>query len=125
MPQYQAIVDAANKLLNRDSVDLLAVTLQTPLAGDSALITLARAIGLSLAADQERFLSAWPPSIQTAIQGAVYGALDRPERMPVTFAWAPGADFQATIWEVAGTTASRGGVTILLNSPYPTAPTAT
>ena len=39
--------------------------------------------------------------------------------IPVTFAWAPGYDFELTVWHVPDAPTTRGGITVLIKSRYP------
>jgi hypothetical protein len=42
--------------------------------------------------------------------------------MPITFAWAPGYDYELSVWDVADTADTAGGITVLLRSRYPADP---
>ncbi|HZU72397.1 MAG TPA: hypothetical protein VE990_06455 [Acidimicrobiales bacterium] len=71
--------------------------------------------------DLAEYLDRLPPAIHEAIRAAVQSALTRSPRSPVTFAWAPGYDYELSIWDTpaAGT---PGGITILLRTRYPDDP---
>jgi hypothetical protein len=68
--------------------------------------------------EMAHYLDQLPPAIHEAIRGAVHSALQREPRSPVTFAWAPGYDYELSIWDTpaAGT---PGGVTIFLRTRFP------
>lgn len=66
------------------------------------------------------YLDHWPSGMKEALRALLHHNLQRPpeQRLPVTFAWAPGYDDEMTMWEVADG-ASRGGITVFLRSRYP------
>ncbi len=68
------------------------------------------------------YLEQLPGSIQEAFRSIVYYALSTDPPTPITFAWAPGYDYELTIWYVPDTPPTRGGITLLLKSRYPNDP---
>ena len=52
-------------------------------------------------------------------RAVVSSTLQRNPRLPMTFTWMPGYDYELTISEVAGTPESPGGITVLLRTRYP------
>jgi len=64
------------------------------------------------------YLDRIPEGVHEAIRGAIYSALSRDQRQMVTFAWAPAFDWEVTVWDVGDTKVTRGGMTILVKSPY-------
>ncbi len=75
----------------------------------------------ALELDQEglaAYLDRIPDGVHEAIRGAIYSALERSPRQLVTFAWAPAFDWEVTVWDVGDTKVTRGGMTILVKSPY-------
>jgi hypothetical protein len=122
MPALQTLVGALNQKFSIDELQNLPLDLfepQRPLS--EALDQLGvggRLEGLTA------YLNSLPPALHEAIKASVRSALERNPRSPVTFAWAPGYDFELTIWDVAATPATPGGVTILLKSPYAASPGA-
>ena len=59
------------------------------------------------------------PPMQEAIRAVIFDALGTKPPTPITFAWAPGYDFEVSIWQAPDTRTSRGGITILIKSRYP------
>lgn len=115
MPTAQRMLDMANGMLNRvniDKFDETLVTLEEPISDETYLSQ-----GLTRA--EVDYLRSWPESLKMAIRAALYSAVRRRPRVPVTMAWAPGYDFELTVWEAPGTRESVGEVTILLRSRYP------
>lgn len=65
----------------------------------------------------DEFAGSMPVGMQAAISAAVRSAVDR--GLPVTFAWAPGYDWELALWDVADTEQTHGGMTVLIRSRYP------
>ena len=68
------------------------------------------------------YLQTLPPAISEACRAVIFSALTREPRQPITFAWAPGYDFELQLWDVSDTDQSPGGITLLLKSRYPSDP---
>lgn len=66
-----------------------------------------------------RYLDQLPVGVHEALRALIQSALTRPARQPITFAWAPGYDYELTIWDVSATPETPGGITVLLRSRYP------
>ncbi len=115
MPFMQATVDEANTRFNRSNIK--GVNLAPLEAPGATLAAAVGGVGLAVSAQAQAYLDTWPMGLQRAIVAAVAGAVR--QSLPVTFAWAPAAHFQVSIWEVASTPASTGGMTVFLGSPYP------
>ncbi len=119
MPMMQAMVERANHRFNRENIESMRKE-SASLAPGEDLAAGARALGIAANGREEAFLRAWPPGIREAIRAAVYDALVRPDGpLPVQFTWSPAYDYEVTVWEVAGTAESMGGMTIALKSPVP------
>lgn len=65
------------------------------------------------------YVDGLPASFQEIIRSTIYYALSTNPPTQVTFAWAPGYDFELTAWQAPDTRATRGGITVLLKSRYP------
>lgn len=119
MPMMQAMVERANQRFNRENIEAIQAQ-SASLGAGTDLAAGARALGIAADRREEEFLRSWPGGIKEAIRAAVYDALMRPSGpLPVQFTWAPGYDYEVTVWEVAGTAESMGGMTIALKSPVP------
>jgi hypothetical protein len=57
-----------------------------------------------------------------AERAAVYRNLQREKPYGMTFAWAPGYDYEVTVWESPPTAASPGWITVLIKTRYPSDP---
>jgi len=65
------------------------------------------------------YIQTLPPAISEACRAVIFSALNRSPRQPITFAWAPGYDYELQLWDVSDTDATPGGITLLLRSRYP------
>ena len=65
------------------------------------------------------YVDGWPSALQAAVQAAIFQNLSRDGRVPITFAWAPGYDYEVTMWDVRDSSETVGGMTVLFRSRYP------
>jgi hypothetical protein len=75
---------------------------------------------------QPRLVSAWqsylkeiPPAVRAGLRAVIHQALSTEPPTQVTFAWAPGYDWELNVWQAPDTRATKGGVTVLIKSRYP------
>jgi hypothetical protein len=116
MPNMQAMIERLNARFNREAIDQLDAELVAP---GTTLAVAARKIGAAQTSAEREYIASWPAGQQEAVRAALYSALTRSPRLPVTMAWTPGYDFEVRISEAAGTRASRGAMTITFSSRYP------
>ncbi|HSV03009.1 MAG TPA: hypothetical protein VLI41_07350 [Phenylobacterium sp.] len=60
-----------------------------------------------------------PESLREAIRGVIHSALAADPPIPLTFAWAPGYDYELNVWHAPDTDMTRGGITMLIKTRYP------
>lgn len=65
------------------------------------------------------FIDTWPSALRAAVQAIIWENFNRPETVPITFAWQPAYDFGLVIHDVHNTDTTAGGITIVLQSRYP------
>lgn len=65
------------------------------------------------------FLERWPSALLAAVQGIIWENFNREVTVPITFAWQPAYDFSITVHDVYDTPETRGGITIVFTSRYP------
>lgn len=65
------------------------------------------------------FIRSMPESMQEALRSMIYHALGTSPPTQITFAWAPGYDYELRVWHAPDTRNTRGGVTVMLKSRYP------
>jgi hypothetical protein len=120
MPAFQSALTAMNALSHPDIIDSINPELFGP---GMVLSESVVAVGLQHPQlDVDRFaayLDLLPQGIAEACRAVIQSALVREPRQPITFAWAPGYDWELQLWDVSDTATSRGGITLLLRSRYP------
>lgn len=65
------------------------------------------------------YVATLPGAIQETLRSTLYYALGTTPRTFVTWAWAPAYDFEITVWQAPDSSATRGGITLLVRSRYP------
>ena len=113
MPAYQALFSELNQLFGPARIAEIDTALFTEGSRLSDLLP-TRVAQLAPAID------ALPPAIHDGIRAVIRSGVMR--RLPITFAWAPGYDYRLSVWDVATTESSRGGLTILVETRYPDDP---
>ena len=121
MPALQNVLMYLNQAFNKKHIRQLAehrevfapgtqlsAALQVIIDDDRALL---EAVG--------PYVDQLPGACREAIRSVVYLALSTQPPTWVTFAWAPGYDAEVTIWHAPDTRQTKGGVTILVKSRYP------
>ena len=115
----------ANEVFSPDKV---GVVVKGHFAQGQDLVLAAQAYGIAKPPtqnDDTLVLRKLPLSMQETIRAVIYANLDRPageQRYSIQFAWAPGSDYELTIWETPAdpkTAGSVGGITILLKTTVP------
>lgn len=118
MPRMQTAVSALNASFGPEGIRDID---PTPfLAGSGTSLSealLATGVGIDRAT--AAYIEGWPSGIQAAVKAVIADNLMRDGTVPITFAWAPGYDFEVSIWDVLDTTETVGGITMLFKSRYP------
>lgn len=113
MPSMQAMVERSNLKFNRENISEFNAQWLAP---GVSLAEGAQSGGIAVTDAEVQYLQALPAGHQEVIRAALYSAVMR--ELPVTLAWAPAFDFSVTVWEVATTAQSVGGMTLLVRGPY-------
>lgn len=126
MPRMQEAVTALNSAFSAEALERLTLEIFRGEAGVTSIHpslsdVFVRA-GAELAPATRRYVDSWPTALQAAVKAVLEENLSREGTVPVTFAWAPGYDYEVTIWDVRDTTETAGGITILFRSRYPSDP---
>ena len=121
MPRMQTAVSAMNVTFGAGQIGELDPGPYAP-DGAETLSAAFVASGVELEDETQRFIDGWPTALQAAVRATIFENLARDGRVPITFAWAPGYDYEATIWDVRDTEETAGGITVLLKSRYPADP---
>ena len=118
MPLMQTALGALNSTFASHNLAAVDPGLFDPGTGTSLVDGLLRA-GVDLDDATQAFVKTWPTALQAAVQAAIFENLRRDGSVPMTFAWAPGYDYELSMWDVRDTNESAGGITVLLRSRYP------
>ncbi len=118
MPLMQTTLSALNDVFGTQNLTAIDPGLFDPGTGASLVDGFVRA-GVDLDDATQRYIRTWPTALQAALQAAIFENLRRDGSVPITFAWAPGYDFELSMWDVRDTSATAGGITVLLKSRYP------
>lgn len=121
MPRMQVMSTQLNSAFDVEGIIGLDPEVFGPDSGSLAE-AFARLPGVAIGPAETAYLDAWPTALQAALKAALYENLRRDGRVPVTFAWAPGYDYDLRIWDVRDTEATHGGITVLVTSRYPDDP---
>jgi hypothetical protein len=89
---------------------------------DTAMASLVDSPGTPLHEVFLGFLRALPPTIHDTYKAVVHSALHGEPPTLITFAWAPGYDYELTQWYVPEPEPEMPGVTLLLRTRYPEDP---
>lgn len=123
MPWMQAFVGRLNDRFNAQNIGSVNIdVLKTPgmKLGDTAQKSTGGTAPIKATNEEKNYINTNVPSaLQEALRATLYDAVNRPDPMPVTFVWFPAASWQIEICEVAGTAASKGGISVILRSPVP------
>ena len=128
MPAFQTFLHAMNQLTARDAIHKLNRDNWGPGAKISDRIR-ENLPGVDLDGIAPEFLlyeevgkvvDALPPSIHDCLREIVRGGIER--KQGITFAWRPGYDYKLEVTESYDSTTTYGGITVILETRYPTDP---
>ena len=119
MPWMQVMLDRGNAMFSRRNIDRVSLRRLRDLPREASFADAAVAFRIAESRPEQEFLAGWPEGQLMAVSAAIRSALTREPRMPITFAWAAGYDYEVTIWESAAIKGSEGAMTILFRSRYP------
>jgi hypothetical protein len=86
---------------------------------DRPLAEVAEDLKIARTREEADFIAAIPGGMHDAARALIQSNLSREQPLEMTFAWAPGYDYELRIWEAPGTPESRGSITVLFRSQYP------
>jgi hypothetical protein len=121
MPKLQTAIEYFNRAFGREKIDQLVSDRDAFAPGQA----LGSAVKLffpeqsPLFKDLVLYTDSLPESFQEIIRTTIYHALSTNPPTLITFAWAPGYDFELNIWQAPDTRETRGGITMLVKSRYP------
>ncbi|HZZ35930.1 MAG TPA: hypothetical protein VFE03_09410 [Caulobacteraceae bacterium] len=119
MPMMQMAVASLNTQFDESHIQDTAAKAGSFAPGMSLGADFVTAPGTAVHRALQTYLAKMPPAVHETIRGVIYSALTTEPPTPVTFAWAPGYDFEVTVWQAPDTSLTRGGITVMLKSRYP------
>lgn len=123
MPMYEAYFAELNREFGAERIQDFAAKRRDHFGPDRPLeLGFLKEDGTPLQRAFSRHLAEAPGSMREALRGVIHHALSTDPPTPVTFAWAPGYDYEMTLWQSADAELTRGGITVLIKSRYPVDP---
>ncbi len=119
MPGLQTLLGDLNCAFGREGIDKLAAARETFAPGKPLAAGVVVKAGTRYHGPWHDYINKIPKSMQEAIRTVIYYALSTEPPTQITFAWAPGYDYELSIWHAPDTKATRGGITVLIKSRYP------
>jgi len=122
MPRLQTLLCDLNAAFNKREIknradDLEMFAPHEPL--DEALAGIVAEPGSVEHRAFKAYIGRIPPAIREGLRSTIYSALKTEPPTLITYAWAPAYDFEATYWQAPDTDETRGGITVLIKSRYP------
>src|SRR3982074_1753694 len=119
MAGFQTILSHLNVAFSRDHIEALVAKRDAFAPGRPLAAGVVITEGTRLHALWVEYLAKLPVSFQEAFRSIVYHALSTEPPTPIVFAWAPGYDYEFTLWQSPDTPPTKGGITVLMKSRYP------
>jgi len=120
MPHLQTALGSLNIAFSRENINKLVARreafAQGQTLGHGGVVIDEK---FALHGEWKKYLGLIPTPMQEAIRSVIYDALGTKPPTYITFAWAPGYDYELSIWQAPDTKTSRGGITVLIKSRYP------
>jgi hypothetical protein len=122
MAAFQTVLSYLNVAFSKDNIVELATKRENFAPGRALAQGAVVKEGTRLHKLWTDYLAKMPPSFQETFRAIVYHALSTEPPTPITWAWAPGYDYELSIWQSPDTPPTKGGITILMKSRYPSDP---
>ncbi len=119
MPAAQIIAERMSSQFNRDNIGDLD---PAQFAEGCDLVELAQQKGVVRNGLEAAVLGGIPAGTLEMLRALFCHNLQRATPLAIQFIWAPGYDFEVTVWEAAGTPVSPGGISVQIRTRYPLDP---
>jgi hypothetical protein len=119
MAGLQTTLALLNLAFSRENIGEIAAKREAFAPGNPLAAGVVITPGTRLHALWVEYVAKLPVSFQEAFRAVVYHALSTQPPTPIVFAWAPGYDYEFNMWFAPDTPPTKGGITILLKSRYP------
>jgi mannosyltransferase OCH1-like enzyme len=119
MPHLQTALGTLNIAFSRENLPKLVEKRAAFAEGKPLAAGIVVDASMALHAYWMKYIGDIPGGMQEAIRATIYQALSTEPPTQITFAWAPGYDYEMSMWQAPDTNTSKGGITILIKSRYP------
>ena len=119
MPHLQTILGTLNTAFSRENIPRLVEQREAFRPGQTLGAGIVVQQKTALHGDWVKYLHQMPGSIQETVRSVIYHSLSTSPPTQIIFAWAPGYDYELTLWQAPDTKMTKGGITVLLKSRYP------
>ena len=116
MPFFQLMLGRINRVFDWPAINDIPPEVFDP---GTSLVELALENEIAHSNLEAAVLQAIPRGMQEALRAMIRDNLSREVPLAMTFAWAPGYDYELQLWEAPGDDGSKGGITVLLRTRYP------
>lgn len=118
MPVMQTMLHELNYKFGRDQIQATAGRKDMYAPGEQIVGALI-AGDTPLAPAFKDYFAQMPGAIHETLRSVIHHALSTTPPTHVSFAWAPGYDWEITVWQAPDTRTTKGGITLLIKSRYP------
>jgi hypothetical protein len=119
MPALQSVAVEINHAFSKREINKLVAIREKFAPGKPLDTSMFVKKGTPLYKAWSEYVSSLPESFQDMLRGVIYHALSTKPATQITFAWAPGYDYELSMWHAPDTRATKGGITVLIKSRYP------
>ncbi|MCR5878530.1 hypothetical protein [Phenylobacterium sp. J367] len=119
MPMFQTLLGELNVHMGREKIAALAKNKHHFAPGNDPDYSFLMQDHPKLVTAWQGYLKEMPPAMRAGLRAVIHEALSTEPPTQVTFAWAPGYDYEMTVWQAPDTKMTKGGVTVLIKSRYP------
>ena len=119
MPALQSVLVELNQAFSKREINKLVAIREAFAPGKPLDTSMFVKKGTPLYKAWNEYVSSLPASFQETVRAVIYHALSTKPATQITFAWAPGYDYEFSMWHAPDTRATKGGITVLIKSRYP------
>lgn len=119
MPMLQSILSELNSAFGRQGIKQTVEHRESFAPGKPLDLSMVVSRDSKLHDSWVEYLERLPPSMKEALRSVIYQSLSTKPPTLITFAWFPGYDYELNLSQAPDTKTTRGGITILMKSRYP------
>src|SRR5438445_6266038 len=111
MPMFQTVLGELNREFGTDRIEGFAASKAAHFAEGKPLdLNFLVEAGTPLHRAWNSYIEKLPMSFRDALRSVIRHALSTQPPTQITFAWAPGYDYELTMWQAPDTKLTRGGI---------------